>query len=95
MFTLRSAVPLLAGVAALAVPTSASALPTPSHTPAPHCAEGVVPVRGVVVDDGHTVQKGKGHTVHGQGFGYGHSCGGDDGNGGGGGGDGEGPISDS
>lgn len=79
MIALRSATLLTLGLGALALPTAAQALPTPKHTPAPHCVEGVVPVRGIVVDDGHTNETGKGHTVHGQGFGYGHSCGGDTG----------------
>lgn len=70
------------------MPAAASALPTPKHVPAPHCAAGTVPVRGVVADDGHANDKGKGHEVHGNGFGYGHGCGGDaDGGSGGGGGE--------
>jgi hypothetical protein len=81
MFSFRSATLITLGLTALALPTAASALPTPSHTPAPLCAGGVVPVRGTVVDDRHSSENGQGHTVHGQGFGYGHSCGGDAGGG--------------
>lgn len=84
MLALRSATLLALGFSALALPSAAMALPTPSHTPAPLCDSGVVPVRGTVVDDGHSNQTGVGHTVHGQGFGYGHSCGGDASNNGGG-----------
>ncbi|MEH3052646.1 MAG: hypothetical protein PGN13_01365 [Patulibacter minatonensis] len=81
MPSFRSSALLALGLTALALPSGANALPTPKHTPAPHCADGVVPVRGTVVDDGHANETGKGHTVHGQGFGYGHSCGGDTGGG--------------
>ncbi len=84
MLSIRSGALLAFGLATLAMPSAAMALPTPTHTPAPLCQEGVVPVRGTVVDDGHSNEIGKGHTVHGQGFGYGHSCGGDTTGGGGG-----------
>lgn len=91
MISFRSTALLTLAGAALAMPAGASALPTPKHTPAPLCQETVIPVRGVVIEDSHTNEQGKGHTVHGQGFGYGHACGGDTGGGDTGGGD-EGPT---
>ncbi|MDO9353888.1 MAG: hypothetical protein Q7T55_09345 [Solirubrobacteraceae bacterium] len=77
MSSIRPLSLLVFAAGALALPSGAAALPTPSHVPAPHCQPGAVPVRGTVVDDGHTRRSGAGHTEHGQGFGYGHSCGGD------------------
>lgn len=53
--------------------TAQAAPPTTSKVPAPFADCSYV--RGVTASDQHDHQKGKGHTLHGNGWGYGHGCG--------------------